>query len=145
MRKLRSKCSKVVSAAMDVLTNIDAAGTKVEQELLQAGSLLLWLVTAVVYDNIEIGHLLPKFAPEIAISLIADKDLCIGALIFAARWHDVYSIIVRFGTEIAAPHIETAALVQSDLQQMDRLVAEGLEGPVINVKIMGPFLDGTPH
>jgi len=130
---------KGVQFPMYVFTAIDAAWPQVPQQLLEAYNLLLGQMAAVVYDDIEDRHRLAKFAPELAVSLVADEDLHLAALIDTAGRFDIDAIDMHFGTKIVAPHVQTSAAINADFKEVNLLIAKPVKMTVVNIEVVEPL------
>lgn len=108
-----------VSDAMDVFAYVHTPWPKVGKHFLKCNHLLLWLVSAVIDQNIQRRHRLPEPFPKRAISLIADVDRRVPVLVHLTTFFDVYAVKLAVCPEIARPHQHATTAVDTDLQDAD--------------------------
>jgi len=82
---------KSIADTMHIFAEVDAAGAKVGQRLLERDYLLLGLVSAIVDENVYGRRLLTKLSPELPICLVSDKDRRLLTFVRSARFLNIYA------------------------------------------------------
>src|SRR4051812_27920429 len=105
--QLRGKATQVecktVEFTVDVLAHVDPAGPHMRYEFLKCYDLLLWVVPAVVDDDVHDGHVLAEPLPESAIGLIAHEDASVLVFVDLARIVDVDAVNMALRTKVVPP------------------------------------------
>src|SRR5262245_6061438 len=118
---VRGEC---VMGRRDILTEVHATTAKMRQHLLESHDLLFGLVSAVVDDDVDSGHLPAQRLPECAVGLVADEDPRALVLICFAGRLDVDAVDMTAGPEVRLPHVEASAAVHADLHEVNFLADE---------------------
>src|SRR5690348_8240344 len=98
-------------------------------------------MAAVVDHDVDPRHLLDEPTPEVRVGLVADEDLDAFGLMRLTFGGDVDAVDAAVLPEVAAPHRQAAAAVDTDLNDVDRPANELGEVAVVDREIVRPLED----
>lgn len=93
----------------------------------------------VVNDYIEHRHFPLKAFPEISVCLVTYENLHRPVFVGFATGLNIHSVYPALRTKIFLPHLQAAAAVNSDLQNVNLLATKATEMPFIDLKVMVEF------
>src|SRR5580704_5031055 len=93
-------------------------------------------MTAVINQDVNLRHFLLKSLPKGAVCLVPDENFHSIAGIDFALFSDINTIDSCFRAKILFPHVEAAPAEDAYFDNVDLLVNELGEVPVINIQIM---------
>jgi len=123
-----------------VLAEVDAALGDAGEQLLEGGDLLRHGVAAVVDQDVDARHALRDRAQEAAVGLVADEDLDAVFLERLAVRVDVDAVDARLRTEVLAPQLQRAAVVDAELDDGHVGAAKARHVLVVDAEVVGPLL-----
>src|SRR5258708_7804601 len=96
-------------------------------------------MTTIIDHNIHLRCVLLKLPPEVPVGLVSNKYPDALCLVSSTTLFNVNAVDSTAGTEIAFPHLEAAAAVYADLEDIDRFISEFGEMAIVNLKVMSPL------
>src|SRR5436309_2126584 len=101
-------------------------------------------MASVVNDDVENRDLLPEAPPEITVGLISNEYAHrITFVSFAGRF-DVDAIYFAPRSEVVSPHLQAAATVDADFQDVCIASAKTVEVAVVDLKVVVPLPNSAP-
>jgi hypothetical protein len=101
-------------------------------------------VPAVVHEDVDDGDTFLESSPEAGVPLVPDEDLGELVLVALARGLQVDSEDATTWAEVVPPHLEAAAAVNADLDDVHVTAHEFGEVAVVDVEVVEPLPDATP-
>ncbi len=126
---------------MNILTQINSSGAKVQQHFFQSNLLLLRRVTTIINQDVYTFYTFPESAPKGPIRLVANKDRNVVIFICFACFLNIYSVYVTFSSKIGSPHFKASTTTDTNFQDIHLLTNKPRKMPVINVEVVLPFPD----
>src|SRR5689334_9191075 len=96
-------------------------------------------MTPVVDDYIEHRHFPLEAFPKLSVCLVTYENLHRPVFVGFAPGLNVHSVYLASRTKIFLPHLQAAAAVNSDFQNVNILATKATKMPFINLEVMVEF------
>lgn len=135
---------EMIFAAVDVLAEIDSPRAKMGEHLLKRCDLLMDKVAAVIDNHIKRWNFGTHALPKSSICLIPDQNGDSLSFIDAAGRFDVHTEDTAAIAEIGTPHVEAAAAIDADFENVDWFADKLGKMAIIDVKVVLPLPQTWP-
>ena len=134
--QITGKSGKGTVHTLDIFTNEHAARTKMGQHLFQRHGLMFWTMAAIVDENVNWADRLLEICPEPPVTLIADVNGDVLSRVASACRIDIDAMHVALRTKIGRPHLQAAAPIYTNLNDLHGSAHELSQVPLINIEVM---------